>query len=223
MTDNHQKQLGKILWDNVEQLRGAMNAEKFDKQIAFQCERRSALCAHKKALMQQLFPSLEDHPAPSGHPSRGGESGGMGENSPPLEGWTAKLDGVVECAQPKAGNETERTMTDDDQNRAKGSVLIAVSRFPEGREHAHHDAPYLLQPGVSAGGWRFRFDSLGWQADDFMPTGRLNRTQVRADLGKIAAEPLCVFHSMFSNFFNNGVFHVSASRSSSGQQTSGHR
>jgi type I restriction enzyme R subunit len=34
-----------------------------------------------------------DHPTPSGHPSKGGEL--HSPNSPPLEGWTAKPDGVV--------------------------------------------------------------------------------------------------------------------------------
>ncbi|EIJ34487.1 protein of unknown function DUF559 [Thiothrix nivea DSM 5205] len=39
-------------------------------------------------------PAFEDnHPTPSGHPSTGGES--RQHHSPPMEGWTAKLDGVV--------------------------------------------------------------------------------------------------------------------------------
>lgn len=45
-----------------------------DELIAAEGRKLEALRAHKKGLMQQLFPSPDDHPAPSGHPSRGGES-----------------------------------------------------------------------------------------------------------------------------------------------------
>lgn len=48
MTDTDQKQRGKTLWSNADDL------------IAAQIQKLSALKTHKKGLMQQLFPSLEE-------------------------------------------------------------------------------------------------------------------------------------------------------------------
>ena len=45
-----------------------------DELVAAQTQKLATLKTHKKALMQQLFPTDgNNHPAPSGHPSRGGE------------------------------------------------------------------------------------------------------------------------------------------------------
>ena len=45
-----------------------------DALITAQTQKLDTLKTHKKALMQQLFPADgNNHPAPSGHPSRGGE------------------------------------------------------------------------------------------------------------------------------------------------------
>jgi type I restriction enzyme M protein len=74
MNDQDQKQLGKTLWNIADQLRGAMNADDFrDYTLSFlflrylshnydatQNSMLSTLKAHKKGLMQQLFPSPEE-------------------------------------------------------------------------------------------------------------------------------------------------------------------
>ena len=46
---------------------------------------------------RQAGPDNSDHPAPLGHPSKGGEckNRATDSHSPPLEGWQAKPDGVV--------------------------------------------------------------------------------------------------------------------------------
>jgi len=69
-----------------------------DEQISQQTSKLQTLKEHKKALMQQLFPS--NHPALSGTPPTEGNSkdenvGDNSQNSPSLKGWQTKSDGVV--------------------------------------------------------------------------------------------------------------------------------
>jgi len=69
-----------------------------DEQITQQTSKLQTLKEHKKALMQQLFPS--NHPALSGTPPTEGNSkdenvGDNSQNSPSLKGWQTKSDGVV--------------------------------------------------------------------------------------------------------------------------------
>jgi len=69
-----------------------------DNLITAQSKKLQTLKEHKKALMQQLFPS--NHPALSGTPPKEGNSkdenvGDNSQNSPSLKGWQTKSDGVV--------------------------------------------------------------------------------------------------------------------------------
>jgi len=69
-----------------------------DNLITAQSKKLQTLKEHKKALMQQLFPS--NHPALSGTPPTEGNSkdenvGDNSQNSPSLKGWQTKSDGVV--------------------------------------------------------------------------------------------------------------------------------
>ncbi|EIJ34488.1 restriction endonuclease subunit S [Thiothrix nivea] len=78
---------------SLEQQKIADCLSTIDELITAQSQKIEALKSHKKGLMQQLFPAVDNHPTPSGHPSTGGEL--RQQHSPPVEGWTAKLDGVV--------------------------------------------------------------------------------------------------------------------------------
>jgi hypothetical protein len=63
---------------------------------------------------------------------------------------------------------------------------------------------------------------FSWSKTDDLVSGRcLNVTQIGANFRKIASELVCVLHSVLSYFLNNGVFHLSTSNSSSGEQISG--
>ena len=63
-----------------------------DDLIAAHTQKLVALKTHKKGLMQQLFPDTATTPPLRGTPP---EEGNGRQNSPPLEGWQAKPDGVV--------------------------------------------------------------------------------------------------------------------------------
>ncbi len=52
-----QEELGKALWDIANDLRGAINA---DDLIDVQKQKIENLKAHKKGLMQQLFPTINE-------------------------------------------------------------------------------------------------------------------------------------------------------------------
>ena len=57
-----------------EQIKVAQFLSSIDDLITAQTQKLATLKTHKKALMQQFFPADgNNHPAPSGHPSRGGE------------------------------------------------------------------------------------------------------------------------------------------------------
>ncbi len=95
-----EKFLSTLVWHpgGAEQQKIAECLSSIDELIVAQTQKLDTLKTHKKALMQQLFPADgNNHPAPSWHSSRGGESrrGSVRENSLPPEGWQAKLDGVV--------------------------------------------------------------------------------------------------------------------------------
>jgi len=49
----------------------------------------------------------------------------------------------------------------------------------------------------------------------------LNRLQIGTDCGKIPSEFARMLHSVLANFFDNQVFHLLTSSSSSGEQISG--
>ncbi len=59
--------------DAQEQERIADCLSALDARISIESESLDALKGYKIGLMQQLFPAMDDHPAPSGHPSMGGE------------------------------------------------------------------------------------------------------------------------------------------------------
>jgi type I restriction-modification system DNA methylase subunit len=66
MSEQTQKELGKTLWNIVDQLRGAMNADDFrDYMLSFlflrylSNEKLDAVRGHKQGLMAQLFPAPE--------------------------------------------------------------------------------------------------------------------------------------------------------------------
>jgi len=84
--------------DKQEQQKIADCLSSLDEQISQQTSKLQTLKEHKKALMQQLFPS--NHPALSGTPPTEGNSkdenvGDNSQNSPSLKGWQTKSDGVV--------------------------------------------------------------------------------------------------------------------------------
>ena len=68
------------------------NSFERDDLITAQTQKLATLKTHKKGLMQQLFPDTATTPPLRGTPP---EEGNGRQNSPPVEGWTAKLDGVV--------------------------------------------------------------------------------------------------------------------------------
>ena len=57
----------------------------------------------------------------------------------------------------------------------------------------------------------------GSKTDNLVARSYLNVSQVGADCRKIALKFLCMFHSVFSDFLNNRVFHFTTSMSSSGE------
>ncbi len=95
-----EKFLSTLVWHPgaFEQQKIADCLSSIDELITAQTQKLDTLKTHKKALMQQLFPADgNNHPAPSGHPCRGGESrrGSVRKNSLSPEGWQVKPDGVV--------------------------------------------------------------------------------------------------------------------------------
>ena len=111
-----------------------------DELINLHTQKLSTLKAHKKGLMQQLFPAVEgtlvkekqsscemlsknDHPTPSGHPSKGGEckDRATDSNSPPLEGWQAKPDGVVNS--PLEGSPKDEVVNSPLEGSPKDEVV----------------------------------------------------------------------------------------------------
>jgi type I restriction enzyme M protein len=90
MTEQNQKQLGTTLWAIADQLRGAMDADDFRDYMLVFIFLRYLSDNYETAAQKELgsdYP-IKTTPAPP-------EEGNKQKNSPPLEGWQAKPDGVV--------------------------------------------------------------------------------------------------------------------------------
>lgn len=79
----------------LEQQRIADCLTSLDDLITAQTQQLAALKIHKKGLMQQLFPDTATTPPLRGTPPEEGNKSSQASNSPPVEGWQAKPDGVV--------------------------------------------------------------------------------------------------------------------------------
>ena len=89
MTEQNQKQLGTTLWGIADQLRGAMNADDFRDYMLSFLFLRYLSDNYETAAQKELG---SDYPETTPTPP---EEGNKQKNSPPLEGWQAKPDGVV--------------------------------------------------------------------------------------------------------------------------------
>jgi len=88
MTEQNQKQLGTTLWGIADQLRGAMNADDFRDYMLSFLFLRYLSDNYETAAQKELG---SDYPETTPAPPEEGKK----KNSPPLEGWQAKPDGVV--------------------------------------------------------------------------------------------------------------------------------
>ncbi|KKI98713.1 type I restriction-modification system subunit M [Prochlorothrix hollandica] len=119
MTEQDHKQLGKILWDIADQLRGAMNADDFRDYMLSFLFLRYLSDNYETAAQKELGPDYPTTPPLRGTPPEEGKNSPTppeegkttpafpkegkttpafpkeGKNSPPSEGWQAKPDGVV--------------------------------------------------------------------------------------------------------------------------------